>query len=124
MEDNSGFGQGPQGQPLFISLSSSQFSQIFKDATLFFSREDISTIASVIPTMDAIDQHLTRGAASAIVPSITELAATTVRPLATLPADQLHPSVKMALLLAKKKMDQYYSNTDESNVYRIAMSTF
>ncbi|KAJ7189127.1 hypothetical protein C8R46DRAFT_879129, partial [Mycena filopes] len=63
--------------------------KIFKDATTLFSREDISSIASIIPTIDAIDRHLTRGSSSAT----------------------LHSSVKMALLLAKKKMNQYYART-------------
>ncbi|KAJ7934925.1 hypothetical protein B0H13DRAFT_1454624, partial [Mycena leptocephala] len=31
------------------------------------------------------------------------------------------PSVKMALLLAKKTMNRYYRRTDESNIYRISM---
>ncbi|KAJ7623107.1 hypothetical protein DFH06DRAFT_1008907, partial [Mycena polygramma] len=77
--------------------------RVLKDATLFFSRDDISTIASVIPTMDKIDLQLTHGSTSNILPT-------------------LHSSVRMALLLAKKKMNHYYARTDESNVYRIAMS--
>ena len=33
----------------------------------------------------------------------------------------LFPAVKHALSLAKATLDRYYSRTDESNVYRIAM---
>ncbi|KAJ7923914.1 hypothetical protein B0H13DRAFT_1588163, partial [Mycena leptocephala] len=95
--------------------------KVLKDATLFFSREDISSIANVIPIMDTIDKHLTRGSATNTIPTITELAASPHLQLTLLPDDQLHSSVKMALLLAKKKMNQYYANTDESNIYRIAM---
>lgn len=98
--------------------------KIFKDATLFFSREDISSIANVVPTMDAIDRQLTRGSASHIIPSITELGAQPSVDIEVLPDDELHSAVKMALLLAKKKMDQYYANTDASNIYRIAMGAF
>ncbi|KAJ6616948.1 hypothetical protein B0H10DRAFT_1765813, partial [Mycena sp. CBHHK59/15] len=32
--------------------------KVLKDATLFFSCEDISSIANIIPIMDTIDQHL------------------------------------------------------------------
>ncbi|KAF8180271.1 hypothetical protein K438DRAFT_1447906, partial [Mycena galopus ATCC 62051] len=35
--------------------------------------------------------------------------------------DDIHPSVKMALLLTKKTLNWYYGRTDESNVYRISM---
>jgi hypothetical protein len=35
----------------------------------------------------------------------------------------IHGSIKSALKLAKKILNKYYSATDESNVYRIAMST-
>jgi len=74
--------------------------QMYKEATLFFSRDDISTIAHVIPTMDGIDAMLRDSA---------------LEPLA--------PSVKHALSFARKLMDKYYSKTDLSNVYRIAMGT-
>ncbi|KAJ7934998.1 hypothetical protein B0H13DRAFT_1591256, partial [Mycena leptocephala] len=74
--------------------------KVLKDAILFFSREDISSNANVLPTMGVIDRHLTR----------------------VLPDDELHTSVRMAPLLAKKKMNKYYGSTDDSNIYRIAMS--
>jgi hypothetical protein len=44
-----------------------------------------------------------------------------VQPAGT-PKRALHGSIKSALKLAKSTMNKYYSRTDESNVYRIAMS--
>ncbi|KAI0279785.1 hypothetical protein BC826DRAFT_869450, partial [Russula brevipes] len=71
---------------------------MYKEATVFFSRDDISTIAHVIPTMDRIDAMLKDSA-----------------------LEPLCPSVKCTLSFARKHMDKYYSKTDLSNVYRIAM---
>lgn len=71
---------------------------MYKDATLFFSQDNVVTIANVVPTMDRIDKMLS--------------SATTT---------QLDPAVKHALTFARKIMDKYYSKTDVSNVYRIAM---
>jgi hypothetical protein len=71
---------------------------MYKDATLFFSQDAIATIAHVIPTMDRIDAMLS---------------SSSTKPLS--------PSVKHALSFARKIMDKYYSKTDLSNVYRIAM---
>lgn len=73
--------------------------QIFKSATLLFSRDNISTIAQVIPMMDVIDDFFTET-----------------------PTRMLHPAVKSALTLAQATLNKYYSRTDDSNVYRIAMS--
>jgi hypothetical protein len=72
--------------------------QIYKDATLFFSQDKVSTIAHVIPTMDRIDLMLS---------GVT--------------SEPLSPSVKHALTFAHKSINKYYSKTDVSNVYRIAM---
>ena len=71
---------------------------MYKEATLFFSQDAVATIAHVIPTMDRID---------------TMLSSSSTEPLS--------PSVKHALSFARKIMDKYYSKTDLSNVYRIAM---
>jgi len=73
---------------------------MYKDATLFFSQDTVATIAHVIPTMDRIDAMLRRSS-----------------------VDALSPSVKHALSFAQTIMDKYYSKTDLSNVYRIAMGT-
>jgi hypothetical protein len=35
-----------------------------------------------------------------------------------------HPSILAAMVLARKKMDRYYSLTDEAAPYRIAMGMF
>jgi hypothetical protein len=75
--------------------------KIYKDATLFFSQDQVSSIANVIPTMDRIDALLSD---------------TTTEPLS--------PSVKHALTFARKSINKYYSKTDLSNVYRIAMGMF
>jgi hypothetical protein len=71
---------------------------MYKDATLFFSQDAVATIAHVIPTMDQIDAMLS---------------SSSTKPLLS--------SVKHALSFARKIMDKYYSKTDLSNVYRIAM---
>ena len=75
--------------------------QIFKDATLYFSRST-PTLVTVIPAMDHIDETLT---------------------LQSLDSDY-EPAIRMALGLAKKVLNRYYSATDHSEVYHIAMSTY
>ena len=76
---------------------------MYKDATLFFSQDAVATIAHVIPTMDRIDAMLSSSSTD---------------------SEPLSPSVKHALSFARKIMDKYYSKTDLSNVYRIAMGMF
>jgi hypothetical protein len=73
---------------------------MYKDATLFFSQDNVVTIAHVVPTMDRNDVVLSNSA--------------------TMP---LTPAIKHALSFAHRLMDKYYSKTDFSNVYRIAMGT-
>lgn len=75
--------------------------QIFKDATLYFSCST-PTLATVIPAMDHIDETLTSQ---------------------SLDSDY-EPAIRTALGLAKKVLNRYYSATDHSEVYRIAMSTY
>jgi hypothetical protein len=73
--------------------------QILKDATLFFSRST-PNLATVIPAMDHIDQQLT-----------------------TYARDKKYlRSIRSGVSLAKKTLNRYYSLTDSSEVYRIAMS--
>jgi hypothetical protein len=76
---------------------------VFKHVTLLFSSDEKSTIAYIITTMDKIDDLLT----STIVSTSTH------RPI--------HNSVCKALNLTKITLNKYYSHTDTSNVYCIAM---
>ncbi|KAF8157780.1 hypothetical protein BJ912DRAFT_866724 [Pholiota molesta] len=72
--------------------------KVFKDATLFFSRSTPS-IATVIPVMDHIDQHLTTCATS----------------------DSTSVALSAAATIGKQTLNKYYNMTDHSEVYRIAM---
>jgi hAT family C-terminal dimerisation region len=74
---------------------------LFKEATLFFSKDSIETIAHVIPTMDQIDNMLQDSM-----------------------SEPLMLAVKHVLKFARQIMNKYYSRTDLSNVYRIAMGMF
>ncbi len=69
---------------------------------LFFSRDGTPSVASVIPAMDHIDQHL----ATAVI------------------GNKYNPAIRAALAIGKKTLNQYHNWTDHSEVYRIAMSTF
>ena len=71
--------------------------QTYKKATLYFS-QDGASIAGVIPAMDKLDGHLN--------PRTKK---------------QYHPAIRAAIRLARKKINRYYSLTDLSSVYRIAM---
>ncbi|KAJ6586616.1 hypothetical protein B0H10DRAFT_1832534 [Mycena sp. CBHHK59/15] len=83
--------------------------KVFKDATLYFSSEKHCTITQVIPTIDKIDDLITATVVSSA-------------PAAGAPNKHIiHTSIKSALKLAKKVMNKYYSATDESKVYRVAM---
>ncbi|KAG2139889.1 hypothetical protein BD769DRAFT_1626323 [Suillus cothurnatus] len=72
---------------------------ILKHATLFFSR-GTPNLVMVIPAMDHIDTVFTNG----IIKTKT-----------------LHPALRAALRIAKITLNRYYSLTDESETYRIAM---
>lgn len=76
--------------------------QILKHATLFFSR-GTPNLAMVIPAMDHIDTVFTNG----IINTRT-----------------LNPAIRAALGVAKRTLNKYYSLTDSSETYRIAMGTF
>ena len=73
--------------------------QIFKDTTLYFLRS-MPTLATVILAMDHIDETLTSQ---------------------SLDSD-FKPAICVALGLAKKVLNHYYSATDYLEVYHIAMS--
>jgi hypothetical protein len=85
---------------------------VFKDATLYFSSEKHCTITQVIPTMDKIDDIIT----ATVVSSAPSTGAPNKR--------IIHGSIRSALKLAKKVMNKYYSATDDSKVYRVAMGMF
>ena len=76
------------------------FLQVLKDATLFFSRST-PNLANVISIMDIINDRLTKAAID------------TTTPLA----------IHAAAAVGKTTLNRYYSRTDESETYRIAMST-
>ena len=68
--------------------------QIFKDATLFFSRST-PNLTTVIPAMDYIDMHL-----------------------ATAGLDSKYsPAIRASLALGKAHLNKYYNMTDHSEVY-------
>ena len=69
----------------------------YKNATLFFS-QDTAGVAAVIPAMDRLSDSLNQRTRKVY-----------------------HPSITVAMKLARKKMDRYYSLTDSSNTYHIAM---
>ncbi|KAF8986600.1 hypothetical protein BDQ17DRAFT_1259421, partial [Cyathus striatus] len=71
---------------------------VLKDMTLFFPRST-PNLANVIPAMDRINDHLTATAIDSSIPS----------------------PIRSAAGLAKKTLNKYYSHTDESEAYRIAM---
>jgi hypothetical protein len=78
--------------------------------------------------VDKIDEILTKGSLSTATPSVQDIYDITLTSDdedsgSALPENDIHPSVKMALLLAKKTMNRYYGRSDESNVYRISMGT-
>lgn len=84
---------------LFIRARTENSFQIFKHATLFFSR-DTPNISTVIPAMDLIDEHLATSA----------------------DGTTLTTSVRSALAIGKRTLNRYYDKTDYSEIYRIAMS--
>ena len=73
--------------------------QVFKDATLFFSRDGIPNLATVIPAMDCIDEVLTTNAID----------------------ERLSVSIRAALAIGKRTLNRYYCKTALSDVYQIAM---
>jgi hypothetical protein len=75
---------------------------MFKDATLFFSRGGTPNIASVIPAMDHLDEHL---ASAAISP-------------------KYDPAIRAAVTIGKKTLNRYYDRTDHLELYQIAMGTY
>jgi hypothetical protein len=85
-----------------LLLAYNVFEQIFKDATLFFSR-GTPNLATVIPAMDHIDKVLATSSDSPYKFSI---------------------AIRAALAIGKIAMNGYYNKTDYSEVYRVSMGTF
>lgn len=85
----------------FLLSSSLPSSQVFLDATLYFSQA-APTIALVIPAMDKLDQRLATDSIDC----------------------KYKPCVRAAVVLAKETINKYYGKTDECHIYRIAMSTW
>jgi hypothetical protein len=87
---------------LVVDYSASRLTSIkqYKKATLFFSR-DTAGIASIIPAMDKLN--------SGLDPKTNV---------------DYHLAIKSAMPLAKSKLNRYYSLTDGSSAYRIAMGKF
>ncbi|OJT07830.1 hypothetical protein TRAPUB_1276 [Trametes pubescens] len=73
--------------------------KVFKDATSFFSKQT-PNLASVIPAMDHIDAHLTT---------------------ASLDEQAYDSALRVSAGLAQRTLNKYYSLTDDSTTYRIAM---
>ena len=78
-------------------MSDTVFFQLFKDATQFFSRATPN-----LAKMDHIDQHLATAARN----------------------DTYRPCIQAAVAMGKKLLNKYYSYTDHSELYRIAMGMF
>jgi hypothetical protein len=83
----------------YLCLLITTIAQVFKDATLFFSRAT-PNLASVIPAMDHIDERLATGALNR----------------------DFNVAIRVSLSLAKKTLNRYYEKTDQSFLYRTAMS--
>lgn len=73
--------------------------QMFNDATHFFSRHKISNLTTVIPAMDRLDECLTNAMISS----------------------KYSPAIRAAIRMGKQTLNRYYSKTDYSELYRIAM---
>jgi hypothetical protein len=76
--------------------------QILKDATSYFSRST-PNLAMVIPAMDFIDETFATG---------------------MLKQKKLSPAIRAAISMAKQTLNQYYSLTDFSDLYRITMGPY
>lgn len=76
--------------------------QILKDATAFFS-SNTTIVATVIPAMDVIDKAFATGMID----------------------DKIFSDpIRHALLIGKKTMNKYYTLSDDSDIYRMAMSAY
>jgi hypothetical protein len=85
---------GPDFTSLELRLSDLQK---YKKTTVFFLKDNAS-IAAIIPAMDKLDAVLRVNS-----------------------KQKIHPAIKAAVKFAKAKLNRYYSLTDLSPCYRIAM---
>ncbi|KZS97493.1 hypothetical protein SISNIDRAFT_390746, partial [Sistotremastrum niveocremeum HHB9708] len=76
--------------------------QIFIDATHYVSRTKTPLLYQVIPLIDKLDSHL-----------LLLMKINVQRPL--------HNTIRHAAHLARAVLNKYYSRTDESIMYRVAM---
>lgn len=76
--------------------------QILKDATTFFS-SNAPIISAVIPAMDAIDEAFATG---------------------IIDNQLLSEPIRHALSIGKKTLNKYYTLTDDSDIYCMAMGVF
>ncbi|TFK73075.1 hypothetical protein BDN72DRAFT_746603, partial [Pluteus cervinus] len=72
--------------------------KILKDATSYFSRI-LTDLSMVIPAMDIMDTEFTDAIRN----------------------PKLDPSIRAAIRIGKKTLNRYYSMTDASSVFRIAI---
>jgi hypothetical protein len=89
------------GTIIVVDWPADELPQTFDNATKTFS-SDTPSLPSVIPAMDAIDKELTKAVTSS----------------------KYSPAIQAALSLGKRVLNKYYSLTDHSDVYRIAMGMF
>ena len=80
-------------------IKTNKYKQVLKDATLYFSHST-PNLAMVIPVMDHIDQVLSTHSRN----------------------KKFLPSIRSGVSLGRETLNRYYSRTDQSEVYRIAMS--
>ncbi|KIL55992.1 hypothetical protein M378DRAFT_90003 [Amanita muscaria Koide BX008] len=78
-----------------IALELRDVLSIFKQATLYFSRESAPTLTTVIPAMDHIDKVL----------------------VTNINSGKFSPAVIAALNVGKSTLNRYYSKTDYSETY-------
>lgn len=109
MDSNGQFVRGSWGMLALQSFAYvTHLTQAFKDATMFFSRAD-ANLASVIPAMDKLD---------------TMLATAVIEKGAGEPDIVLSAPMKAAVLVSKDTLNKYYNLSDESELYRIALSMY
>ncbi|TFK59205.1 hypothetical protein BDN72DRAFT_752156, partial [Pluteus cervinus] len=72
--------------------------KILKHATSYFSR-GTPNLATVIPAIDTVDEKFTNAIRD----------------------EKVNPAIRSAIILAKRTLNKYYSLTDQSSAYRIAM---